>query len=198
MLTLTSSHRNWAHRLPAGAKLLALCLWTFAVLRLPLAPSALAFAAVLGLIWSFGRGFAAEWLRLLRPLWPFVLIIGLWQAWLGAPWVALTIVLRLAAAVGLANAVTMTTELAEIIDILSRLSRPLARFGLPPRAFALAVALMIRFIPVMLQRYDQIAMAYRARSPRRPGWRILMAVLLAALDDADRVAEALRARGGAG
>jgi biotin transport system permease protein len=57
---------------------------------------------------------------------------------------------------------------------------------------------MMRFVPVMLQRHGQIVEGFRARSPRRPGWRILMPVLLAALDDAERVAEALRARGGAG
>jgi biotin transport system permease protein len=108
------------------------------------------------------------------------------------------ILARLGAAVGLANAVTMTTELAEIIAVLTRLARPLVRLGLNPKVLGLSVALVIRFVPVMLQRYDQIVLAFRARSPRRPGWRILMPVLLAALDDADRVAEALRARGGAG
>jgi biotin transport system permease protein len=92
----------------------------------------------------------------------------------------------------------MTTELSEIIALLTRLARPLRRFGLQPSVLALSVALMIRFVPVMLLRHDQIIESWRARSPRRPGWRILLPVLLAALDDADRVAEALRARGGAG
>ena len=87
---------------------------------------------------------------------------------------------------------------AEIIALLTRITRPLTRIGLNPKVLGLSVALVIRFVPVMLLRYDQIALAFRARSPRRPGWRILMPVLLAALDDADRVAEALRARGGAG
>jgi biotin transport system permease protein len=62
----------------------------------------------------------------------------------------------------------------------------------------LAAALVIRFVPVMLTRTEQIAAAFRARSARRPGWRVLVPALLAALDDAAQVAEALRARGGAG
>jgi biotin transport system permease protein len=135
---------------------------------------------------------------MLRPLWPFVVLVALWQLWLGAPMAVWPILARVGAAVGLANAVTMTTELAEIIAVLTRLARPLVRLGLNPKVLGLSVALVIRFVPVMLLRYDQIAQAFRARSPRRPGWRILMPVLLAALDDADRVAEALRARGGAG
>ena len=56
---------------------------------------------------------------------------------------------------------------------------------------------MIRFIPVMLARFDQLAFAWRARAARRMGWQVLMPAALAALDDAAHVAEALRARGGA-
>ncbi len=198
MLTLTSSHRTWAHGVPARVKLGALCLWTVLVLRLGELGLCLAVSGVLAVAASAGRGFAREWAGMLRPLWPFVLLVGLWQVWLGAPLGMIPVVLRMGAVVGLANAVTMTTELTEIIALLTRLARPLARFGLSPRVLALSVALMIRFVPVMLQRHDQISAAWRARSPRRPGWRILMPVLLAALDDAERVAEALRARGGAG
>ncbi len=157
-----------------------------------------AVALVLALAASGGRVFFAHWLGMLRPLWPFVALVALWHLWLGDLWVALRVIARLGAAVGLANAVTMTTELAEILALLTRLARPLARLGLKPQVLALSVALVIRFVPVMLLRYAQIAMAFAARSPRRPGWRILMPVLLATLDDADRVAEALRARGGAG
>lgn len=198
MLTLTSAHRTWAHGLPAWVKLAALGLWTVLVLHLALPGAALACLALLALILGFGRGFAGEWLRMLRPLWPFVAVVALWQLWLGTPQEALAIALRLAASVGLANAVTMTTELSELIALLTRGAGPLRRLGISPRMLALAVALMIRFIPVMVLRHEQIRLAWRARSPRRPGWRLLMPVLLAALDDAEHVAEALRARGGTG
>lgn len=198
MLTLTSPLRTWAHGVRAWVKLGALCLWTVVLLRIDGVWLAGAVVLVLALAASGGRVFLAQWLAMLRPLWPFAVLITLWQLWLGAPLGAWPIIARLGAAVGLANTVTMTTELAEIIALLTRLARPLARLGLNPKVLGLSVALVLRFVPVMLLRYDQIALAFRARSPRRPGWRILMPVLLAALDDADRVAEALRARGGAG
>ena len=70
--------------------------------------------------------------------------------------------------------------------------------GQPTRTLALAIALTIRFLPVLSDRLSRIAEAWRARSARRPGWRILVPATLATLDDADQVAEALRARGGAG
>ena len=55
---------------------------------------------------------------------------------------------------------------------------------------------MIRFTPALIGKARQLALAWRARSPRRPGWRVVLPLTLGALDDADRVAEALRARGG--
>jgi biotin transport system permease protein len=198
MLTLTSPVRTWAHRMPAPVKLGVLCLWTLVVVRLEGLWLIAAAASLLAMVASGGRVFFAEWLRMLRPLWPFVVLVAVWQVWLRAPLGAVPVALRLVSAVGLANAVTMTTELAEIVAVLTRAARPLQRFGLPARTLAISVALMIRFVPVMLQRYGQISDAWRARSAHRPGWRILMPVLLAALDDAERVAEALRARGGVG
>ena len=198
MLTLTSPTRTWAHRVPASVKLATLCLWTVLVLRLNGPWLGVSALIVVALVASGGWRFVTEWVRMLRPLWPFVVLIGLWQVWLGDPFGALPVLLRMGSAVGLANGVTMTTELSEIVALLTRLARPLRRIGLSPRMLALSVALMIRFVPVMLLRHGQITQGWRARSPRRPGWRVLMPVLLAALDDADRVAEALRARGGVG
>ncbi|OYW46725.1 MAG: hypothetical protein B7Z31_15670 [Rhodobacterales bacterium 12-65-15] len=110
----------------------------------------------------------------------------------------MVILLRLVTAVALANFVTMTTRLSDMIAVFQWLARPLAPLGLSPRRLALALALTIRFIPVMLDRHAQISQSWMARSPRPPRWKVLVPTTLAALDDADRAAEALRARGGAG
>jgi biotin transport system permease protein len=198
MLTLTSPVEIWAHRLPAGAKLAVLALVTtgFFVLKTPV-PLGLACLAVGGLYGSGGRRFARAGLRLLWPLWPFVVIVGLWHLWSRDLTGGAVVLLRMMAAVALANFVTMTTRLSDMLAVFQWLARPFAPLGLSPRRLALACALVIRFIPVMLDRLGQIDMSWRARSPRRPRWRVLVPATLAALDDADRVAEALRARGGA-
>jgi biotin transport system permease protein len=195
MLTLTSPVETWAHRLPAGAKLLALCLATVLLFALasPL-PLTVAALIVATLTATGGPRFAAHALRMLRPLIPFVVVIALWHLWLRDP-AGVPIILRMITAVAAANLVTMTTRLSDMITVLERLMRPFAGL-VPPRALALAIALTIRFIPVMLDRAAQISESWRARSPRRPGWRVLPPTTMAALDDADRVAEALRARGG--
>ncbi|MFO1203809.1 MAG: energy-coupling factor transporter transmembrane component T [Tabrizicola sp.] len=199
MLTLTSLVETWAHRLPAGAKLAALALVTTGLFALT-APLSMIAAVVLTvtLYASCGLLFAKEGVRLLRPLWPFVLIVGLWHLWTGNPLGGLVIILRMVVAVALANFVTMTTRLSDMVAVIQWLASPLRPLGLSPRRLALAAALVIRFIPVMIDRIGQITASWRARSSRRPGWRVLVPATLAALDDADRVAEALRARGGAG
>jgi biotin transport system permease protein len=199
MLTLTSPVEIWAHRLPAGTKLAALGVTTLGLFALsspwPVAAAALAVAA---LYLSGGWQFARVSARLLRPLWPFVVIIAIWHLWQRDLTGGATIILRIITTVAAANLVTMTTRLSDIIAVIAWAARPLAVFGLQPRVLALAVALVIRFIPVMLLRVQTIAESFRARSARRASWRILVPALLAALDDAEFVAEALRARGGTG
>ena len=199
MLTLTSPVESWAHRLPAGAKLAGLCAFTVLLFALK-TPAALLIAATVtaALIASGGAPFSTTALAMLRPLWPFIVLAGLWHLWVGEPAQGASIVIRMITAVAAANFVTMTTRLSDMIRVLETLTKPLARLGLSPRALALAVALTIRFIPVTLTRMQTIRESWRARSPRRPGWRILLPATLAALDDAEAVAEALRARGGAG
>lgn len=198
MLTLTSPVETWAHRVAAGGKLAGLALATTG-LFLVTSPWVLgaAFATTGALYLGAGARFAGAGLRQLRPLWPFVLIVGLWHLWTEEIAQGVTILLRMVTAVALANFVTMTTRLSDMLALFERLARPLAPV-LPPRRLALAVALVIRFIPVMLERMALIRQSWASRSPQSPRWRVLVPATLAALDDADRVAEALRARGGAG
>jgi biotin transport system permease protein len=197
MLTLTSPRETWLHGVPAGWKLLALCLATVLLFRIE-APAILA-AVLAGLALAylgFGRAFFRHGLGMLRPLLPFAVVVGLWHAWIGEPMAGAMIVVRLVTAVALANLVTMTTRLSDIVGVVERIAAPLARIGLKPKALALAIALAIRFVPVLGQKIGLIQLAWKARSPHRPGWRIFVPAMLAVLDDADHVADALRARGG--
>ena len=199
MLTLTSSQQTWAHAIGAPIKLAALGAATLLLFRLssPVTLSAAALATA-ALTLTFGTGFALTALRHLRPLAFFVAIVALWHLWLNAPTEGAMVILRLLTAVTLANLVTMTTRLSDMIATFTALARPLRHVGLNPRSLALAMALVIRFVPTMLQTLTILREAWSSRSPRRPGWRILVPATLAAIDDADHVAEALRARGGTG
>jgi len=143
-----------------------------------------------------GRVFLRYGVRRLWPLWPFVAVIVLWHLATGAAQDGLLIALRMIAAVALANLVTMTTTLEAMMGVVRGLLRPLRRFGINLRAMELAVAMVIRFTPVLAQKGADLSLAWRARARRRPGWRVVVPLLVLALDDADHVAEALRARGG--
>jgi biotin transport system permease protein len=199
MLTLTCPFETPFHRLRAGTKLGFLALFTLGLfwLRAPV-PLAAALGGLAGLHLLSGPRLLRFGLAALWPLWPFLVVVGAWHLWQGDPRGGAAILLRLCSAVMAANLVTMTTRLEEMIDLVERLARPLGRLGLSPKVLALAVALVIRFIPVLAERMGRLRQAWAARSPRRAGWRILVPAALATLDDADRVAEALRARGGAG
>lgn len=199
MLTLTSPVETPLHRWPAGVKLAALCGLTLVLFQIadPLILLAVA-TALAALHFALDPALAKAALRQLRPLWPFLLLLALWHGVTGDVAQGATIALRLIAAVAAANLVTMTTRLSDMMAVLDRLTAPLARIGLPARRLSLAVALTIRFIPVLAERIESIRSAWRARAARPPGWRILVPAALAALDEADHVAESLRARGGAG
>ena len=197
MLTLTFPGDGWAWRLPAWFKLLALAIWTLVLFQLGWPGLILALGASFAVVLGCGLAFARVWVRILWVLWPFAALVVLWHLWLGTFGDGATILLRMGAAVGAANLVTMTTRLADMQAVVQWLARPLSGV-LPQQALALSVALMIRFVPVMLLRWEALALAFRARSARRGTWRIAMPAVLAALDDAEHVADALRARGGAG
>jgi biotin transport system permease protein len=197
MISLTSPVRTRAHDWPAGAKVLGLCAASVALFAAPyLWAQALAAFAVLALYALPGRLFLVHGLRRLWPLWPFVVLLILWHLVTGAPREGAVIVLRMLSAVGLANLVTMTTTLEAMMRVVNRLLRPFGRLGVNLRAIELAAAMVIRFTPVLAQKGGALALAWRARSRRRPGWRLIVPFMVLALDDADRVAEALRARGG--
>ena len=199
MLTLTSPVETWAHSLPVGLKLAVLALATTGLFlaNTPL-PLALACAVTTGIYLSCGMGMARSGVRSLWPLWPFLVVVILWHGWTQDLTGGAVVILRLVTAVALANFVTMTSRLSDMLAVFQQLLHPLRHLGLSPRRLAIAFALVIRFIPVHLDRAHQIRQSWTARSSRRPGWHLLVPVTLAALDDADRAAEALRARGGAG
>ncbi|KAF0675921.1 energy-coupling factor transporter transmembrane component T family protein [Profundibacterium mesophilum] len=197
MLSLTSPIRTPYHALRASTKLLALCVFTLAV-TLSGDPRAVwgAAALVAGLYLAGGLRFAAAGLRMLRPLVFFVAIVALWHGILGEWAEGALVIGKLAAAFGLANLVTMTTRLDDMIALVERVAAPLARLGIEPRLPALSLALVMRFVPVQLQRAAALGEAWRARSRRRPGWRLVTPLALLAIDDAEHVSDALRARGG--
>ena len=197
MISLTSPVKTRAHAWPAGVKLAALCaatliLFSFTALWFQL--SMLVATAVLYALpgWQFFKTGMAR----LRILWPFMVLILIWHVATDDLENGAVIALRMVCAVAIANLVTMTTKLSQMVDVVTWLTTPLRKVGLQTRSLELGIALVIRFIPVLVEKGQMLAQSWRARSARRLGWRTIIPFAVLALDDAEHVAEALRARGG--
>lgn len=197
MLTLTSPVETALHRLPAGAKLAASLVVAVVAFGLddPLLLSGM-LASVAFVHACFGMAFFQAGLSAMSFVLPFVVVVGIWHVVIGDISGGAIIVLRLLIAVSFADLVTMTTSLLAMIGLIERVAGPLRLVGVPPKAVGLAVALAVRFVPVFRSRIEALLAAWRARSPRRPRPAIVVPALTALFDDAERVAEALRARGG--
>jgi biotin transport system permease protein len=189
------AHPTWLHRVPAGVKLPLVAAASLAVL--PVADP-LALLAALGLTLlvyaSLGRQ-AVSRLTLLRPLLPFLVLIGALQVWFGSWPAAIASTTRILLMILVASLVTLTTTMQAMVGTLQPLMRPLRLAGINPRAPALAVALVIRFVPVLLASWQEREEAWRARTGRRASIRLVPAFVAETLRMADQIAEALDARG---
>lgn len=189
------SQETWLHRVPAGAKLLALAGATMLVFpvqdwRLLV----LGLLAVLVLFASAGTA-ALRRIAVLKAFLPLLAIVlalhGLTGDWIAGA----NTILRLLMMILLADLVSMTTTMQQMMNALMPLLRLLRPLGVHPDKVALAVSLVIRFVPVLGANWQARAEAWRARTGRRPSWRLVGPFLVETLRMADQVAEALDARG---
>jgi biotin transport system permease protein len=195
MMTGYLARRTWLHRVPAGTKLV-----TLAVLSIILIPVndwrilALALTS-LGVVYaSMGRQGLAR-LGSLKPLLPLILIIGALQAASEGWGHGVAVIMRILAMVLLADLVSMTTTMSALMEAMTPALRVLRPVGVNPRKTALAVTLVLRFVPVLLGKWQAREEAWRSRTRRRMPLRLVAAFIAEILQLADHVAEALDARG---
>lgn len=195
MISAYLARPTWLHRVPAGAKLIAVAALSLIVLpvndwRL----LALGLVALLTLYATLGR---EALLRIagLRPLVPILVGIGLLQVWADSWQAAGAALLRIVLMVLAADLVTMTTTMRALMAAVEPVLRPLRIFGLDPERLALAVALVLRFVPVLLAQWQAREEAWRARTSRRRPLRLVANFVAETLVMADHVSESLDARG---
>ena len=195
MLSLYVPGRSCVHRLPAGAKLLALAGGSTMLFFVPGIPvhaaellAVLALFHVAGLPWK-------EVLDQLRPALVFLVPIFLFHVFL-TDWVlGLETVLRILVLLLLAVIVTLTTKLTDMIDVLERIMRPLRMVGINPSKVGMMLSMVIRLIPLMMRQAGEILEAQRARGLDRNAIALLVPLLIKALKMADDLSDAMDARG---
>ncbi|GAB94165.1 biotin transport system permease protein [Kineosphaera limosa] len=183
------------HRARPGLKvalLLALTTVLVVVRTWEVVTGAAVLVALVGLWAGLGlRGLG----RLVWPLRWIVLVLTPVQAWLTGWERAYVIVGGLVVAIGAAALVSATTRVADMTDAIMTVLRPLGRLGLDVERVGLVIALSIRSVPVLLDALRTVREARAARGMRLTPDTLLTPLVIRAVRHADRVGDALAARG---
>ena len=184
------------HRCPPGPKLLVLAL-AGTGLMLVSHPAGMLAALLLTLLGFRLAGFGRTQIRAqVRPLLAMLAVLFLVQGWLAGWGMAALIVLRLLTLMLLAALVTLTTRTEDLIATLERLLTPLAPLGVNPAKVGLAVALALRFLPVIRDEAERVREAQAARGLGTHPLALILPLIVRVLKAADEVAEAIEARSG--
>ncbi|WP_349437598.1 energy-coupling factor transporter transmembrane protein EcfT [Pararhizobium sp. A13] len=184
------------HRLSVRIKLITLMAASIALffvsslqILVPVFIAAACLYLTLGLPWreAFGR---IGWIAFA------IAVVALATWYFNGLHEALALTFRLMALVLLAATITATTTISAFMDEITVMLRPLERLGLVRAAdVSLALGLVLRFVPEILDRYENIREAHRARGlPIRP-LTLFVPLIILTLKDADTIAMAIDARG---
>jgi biotin transport system permease protein len=196
MQSLYVDGETWMHRASPRAKLVVLAALGI-VLFLSDRLALLAVAAVVAAALYFAVGLSfREALMRLRPVLLVILFVALFSLLFNPLHAAVATVLRLVALVLIAATVTGTTTIGSFIEEITLLARPLERLGLVHAAdIGLAVGLVVRFVPEIVDRYGAIREAHEARGLKIRLSTTLVPLIILTLRDADSIAAAIDARG---
>lgn len=183
------------HRLPAGVKLGTLLLACIGILLLREPwQIAVALVVVAGL-YALARLPLPTMLAQARPLALFAGVLLAFQ-WVVAGWEkAVVVVGGIVVVVLLAGLVSLTTRTTEIVDVVVAMAGPLARFGVEPERIGLLVALGIRSVAVVVDLSRDVRQAQVARGASASPMAFVTPLVIRTLRHADRLGDALVARG---
>lgn len=183
------------HRLPAGAKLGALLAAAVATLFLDRVWHVVVLAAAVVALHLLARiPPRAVWAQM-RPLFWMVLVLGAFQLVVNGWRTTVVVVGTIVGLVLLAGLVSMTTRTTALVDVVVRLCRPLRRVGVDPERVGLLMALGVRSVPVVIALAREVREAQLARGLGASPTAFAVPLVVRSLRHADRLGEALVARG---
>lgn len=183
------------HRLGAGPKYLILIALTLpaAILRdwrLGLA----CLAVALGLLAVCRIGLVRAW-RLPGLVWVVVAMLLGYHLLAETPGRGVSAAAVFLTAIYLSRLLTSTTPGGALVDALITGIRPLRIVGVSPERTGLAIAVMLRSIPVLLDTFGQVRQAAMARGRERNWFALVTPVVIRAVGHAQATGAALAARG---
>ena len=134
-------------------------------------------------------------LALPSGIWILATLMSTYQVVFGAWASGIVIGANLLTALYAARILTITTPGAVLVDALVSFLGPLRHVGLDPERVGLAIAIMLRSIPVLLDCFDQVRQAARARGQERNLLLLVSPVVVRAVGFAQATGAALAARG---
>ncbi|GAB2731863.1 energy-coupling factor transporter transmembrane protein EcfT [Salinifilum aidingensis] len=183
------------HRAPAGPKFLGLLVLAVVVLVFDGTAALAVCAALVAAAYALARVPLRRCLRMLRLIVPLLVVVFLVQWWLIGWDAAWTVGLRLAAALGAANLLTITTRVEDVVTAVERGLGPLRRFGVRPERFGLLVGLTMQAVAALSAIATQTREAQWARHAEGSVLAFAVPFLVRTLRHADQLGEALAARG---
>lgn len=196
MINLYLPGNSPLHRAPAGAKLLALAVLAVLLTALPPSWTLVGLSVLIpGAAYLLARMPATVVLRDLRATSLLVVFLVATQLIFSTPMAAVGNTARVLGVVLLAQAITRTTRVEDMIALTERVLGPLRRVGVRPDRVGLAMALALTSVGQIGQIAHQVRDAQRSRGVRLPPWSWVMPVLVLSLRHADEVGDALDARG---
>jgi biotin transport system permease protein len=183
------------HRTRAGVKLGLLTVF-LAVLGLWRSPAVVgAGFAVVAVVAALSGVGLRRVLAQVRPALFVVVVVAAAQVWLADVRTAAVVAGSLLLAVAAAGLVTLTTRTEDLLDAVVRVLQPLRRVGVDPDRVGLVLALTIRTVPVLVGLAEEVRDARRARGAERSVRAFAVPLVIRAVRHADRLGEALAARG---
>ena len=184
------------HRLPAGWKILLVCVLILAATLLIREPwHVLPALAATVVLYAAGRiRPRAAWDQV-RPVLPMLLAILVLQWIVADRDTALRVTGALLVAIAVAGLVALTTRVSDMLDAVTRAAQPLRYVGVSPDRIALVLVLTIRAIPLLARQLRQVTEARKARGLGMSVRALVVPTVLGALTTADQLGDALAARG---
>ncbi|GAA2736425.1 energy-coupling factor transporter transmembrane component T [Actinocorallia aurantiaca] len=183
------------HRAPAGAKLLVLLVLAAAVFVLDSPHLLGGVCAVIALGYASARVAPRRCLRLAWTLTPPVVLIFVIQSLLLGPATALTVCLRLVAALTAAELFTITTRIDDTVSTVENALKPFRRFGVRPDRVGLTVGLTLQAITALSRIAAEVRNAAIARNAKFSPRAFVAPFLIRTLRHSDELGQALAARG---
>lgn len=195
LLGLHQPGTSWLHRLPAGAKLLALVVVGVAAAVVTGPVSGVVLLVVALAVLGSAGGLTRRTFRGLRGVAVVLLLLGAFHVWANGWGRAVERVGDLLGLVLLATAVTVSTPTDEVVAVVTRALGPLRRLGVDPEAVGLAFSLMLRAIPATAEIAEETRQAALARGLERSPRARLTPLVIRVVARARMTGEALHARG---